>query len=214
MDNQQQKLNQHLIPIFEEVLPALANAGIKYWVFGGIGIAGIVGKFLRENKDVDVYVQEEDFLKAEPVLKRLCEEHGSWDADGWDLRYSMLKNNGRPKFDIFIKKVEHFSLVPVYKIEDGVEFRVLETFRLPNDALTQDLKTVDGFQFFSPPKDVLLALFRSLIERYIIHYNKPTPIDENSKHLIDARAVFSKEEVDEYIQRFNQRAKSLEMQTP
>jgi len=209
MTQENKPLNKHLAVIFEEILPALTNTGIKYWVFGGVGIAGIVGKFLRENKDVDVYILDDDFTKAESILRQLVENHGDWDADTWVLSYSMMKKTRRPKLELSIKGIERFSLVPVYKLADGVEFRVIETYKLPDKALVQELKSVNGFQFFSPPKEILLNLFRQLIERYITHYNKPKPIDENSKHLIDARAVFSKEEVDEYIRRFNEKVKPV-----
>ncbi len=213
MENEQQ-LNEHLAVIFNEVLPALTEAGIEYFVFGGIGNAGLVGKFLRENQDVDVYVEEKEFSKVEPVLKRLCEKHGGWDADHWAMRYSVLKHNKRPKLDIYINDVERFSVVPVYPVSDGVEFRVIEVFTLPKEALVQEERNINGYQFFSPPKEVLLIMFRALIERYIAHYNKPKPIDDGSKHLIDARAVFSEEEVEEYIRRFNEKAKIVEGSQP
>jgi len=64
-----QKINEHLGPVFEEVLLAISNVGIKYWVFGGVAVAGINGKYIRENQDIDIYVQEEDFWKLEPILK-------------------------------------------------------------------------------------------------------------------------------------------------
>ena len=133
--------------------------------------------------------------------------HGGWDADNWDLRYSMLKNTGRPKFDINIKHVERFSVLPVYRVSDGIEFRVLDSVKLSDQALVQELRTIDGFQFFSPPKDIIVQLLHALAERYISHYDKPKPIDENSKHMIDARAVFTKEESDGLIVRFNEKAK-------
>ena len=201
-----QELNEHLEVIFNEVLPALTDAGIKYYVFGGIGMAGIVGRFLRENKDIDVYVLENDFDKAEIVLRQLVEKHGDWDADTWVLSYSMMKKTRRPKLEISIKGTERFSVVPVYKVDDSVEFRVIETFKLSDEALTQELKTVDGFKFYSPPNDVLLDMFRSLIERYIAHYNKPEPPKEENRHIIDARAVFPKEEIDDYVRRLQEKA--------
>jgi len=207
VDENKETLNNHLAIIFDEVLPALTGAGIKYWVFGGVGIAGIVGRFLRDNKDIDVYIVEDDFTKAELVLKNLVEKHGDWDADTWALSYSMMKKTRRPKLEISIKGVERFSLVPVYKVADSVEFRVKEIFKLPSEALIQESKTIDEFTFFSPPNDVLLNMFRSLIERYIEHYNKPNPPDDNSRHIVDAMAVFTKEEVSDYVRRFNEKAK-------
>lgn len=209
----EQKLNSHLEVIFNEVLPALNDARIKYYVFGGIGIAGITGKFLRENKDVDVYILEQDFTKAEKVLRELVEKHGDWDADGWVFSYSMMKKTKRPKIELSIKGTERFSIIPVYKVDDGIEFRVVEVFKLPNEALIQEQKSADGFNFFSPPNQVLLEMFRSLIERYIAHYNKPEPPKEDSRHIIDARAVFPKEEIDDYIKRFSEKAKLVQVKS-
>jgi len=201
--------NKNLRVVFEEILPALSDAGVKYWVYGGVGIAGIVGRFIRENQDVDIYVLEEDFFKIETILKRLCEEHGSWDADGWDFRYSVLKINKRPKFDIFIKKIERFSVIPIYKIYNGVEFRTTETIRLSEKALIQELKSVCGFSFFSPPREVILDMFRSLIEKGIAtQYNKFELSKEGSKYLIDARAALSENEINDYIKRFNKKKKT------
>ncbi|HEY4520750.1 MAG TPA: hypothetical protein VJJ72_03055, partial [Candidatus Paceibacterota bacterium] len=96
---------------------------------------------------------------------------------------------------------------------DGVEFRVVETFKLPNEALNQAEKTVDGFKFYSAPDDVLLNMFRALIERYIEHYNKPEPPKEDSRHIIDAKAVFPKEEIDDYIKRFTEKANLVKTKT-
>jgi hypothetical protein len=204
---EENKTNSHLTQIFSEVLPALTNANIKYWVFGGVGIAGIVGKFLRENQDVDVYVLEDDFSKTEKILRELVEKHGDWDADRWVLSYSMMKKTKRPKLELSIKGVERFSVVPVYKISDGIEFRVIDILKLSKDALVQEQKSVNGFQFYSPPKNVLLDILRRLIEIYISHYKKPELPKENSKHMIDSRAVFSKEELNNYMKRFEEKVK-------
>ena len=210
---EQSKLNQHLAVVFEEILPALTDAGIKYYAFGGVGVAGVVGKFLRENQDVDVYVEAQDFSKIESILKMLCAEHGGWDADSWSLNYSILKKTGRPKLDINIKGTERFSVVPVYKTDNGVEFKVIDSTKLPDSALTQELRIVDGFKFFTPPKEIISMLLRALAEGYISHYNKPEPIDENSKHLIDARAIFTEEELADLVRRFNEKAKTVAART-
>ena|ERR1700741_1910188 len=45
-------MNEHLAPIFSVVLPELHRSGSKYWVYGGVAIAGIKGNFLRPNPDV------------------------------------------------------------------------------------------------------------------------------------------------------------------
>jgi len=185
------QFNQRLAVIFEEILPAFVRSGIKYWVFGGVGIAGVVGKFIRENQDVDVYVLDEDKERVENLLKKLCEIHGSWDGDKWSLSYSILKTAQRWKFDICIKGIKKFSVTPVYKVDGGIEFRAVEVKKLSNQALTQELREIDGYQFFSPPKSIIIQLLWFLAERYIQLFK------ENSKHLIDARALLTREEVEE-----------------
>ncbi len=184
--------NEHLALIFQEVLPALTSGGVEYFVFGGVAIAGVTGEFFRKNEDVDVYVVEEDFSKTESILRALCQEHGDWDADGWTLSYSQLKTTRRPKLDLSIKGVQLFSVVPVYKTPQGVEFRVLQVFMLPENALTQTARLVDGFQFFSPPDEVLFTLLRNLIQNY---KERGKPVEEYAKHLLDAKMVLPDEKL-------------------
>ena len=43
---EEQKLNNHLSVVFEEILPSLTEAGIKNWVFGGVGVAGGGGQII------------------------------------------------------------------------------------------------------------------------------------------------------------------------
>ena len=52
--------NTHLAPVFNEIFPLLIAQEIKYWVYGGVAIAGVKGSFGRKNADVDVFVLEED----------------------------------------------------------------------------------------------------------------------------------------------------------
>jgi len=184
-----QRLNRHLDVVFKEILPALTNAGIKYWVFGGVGVAGVVGKFTRETQDVDTYVLEKDFRKTELVLKKLVEQHGAYDADGWSLSYSMTKKFKRPKLQIFIKKVQVFEVFPIYKISNGFELRIIGpsgvgTRKLSSQALIQEIKTVNSFNFFSPPREVIRQLLRS--------YDNPKMANKSSKYLIDIETILEK----------------------
>jgi hypothetical protein len=201
-----QKINEHLGPLFEEVLPAISNAGIKYWVYGGIGVAGINGKYIRENQDIDIYVQEEDFWKLEPILKDLVEKHGAWDADNWTLTYSMLKRHKRPKFALNIKKVERFEVIPVYRIPGGIEFRVTDPTILSEDALIQEEKYLDGQPFFSAPESVVKKLLKDMVETRIQHYNKTEHITEDYKYILDMRSLFPEDVVHDVIERFNKKA--------
>jgi hypothetical protein len=204
-----QKINEHLGPVFEEVLPAISNAGIKYWVFGCVGVAGINGKYIRENQDIDIYVQEEDFWKLEPILKDLVEKHGAWDADNWTLTYSMLKRHRRPKFALNIKKVERFEVIPVYRIPGGIEFRVTDPTILSADALIQEEKYLDGQQFFSAPESVVKKLLKDMVEVCIKNYNKTEHIKEDNKYykyIVDMRSLFPEDVVRDVIERFNKKA--------
>lgn len=192
--------NQHLSIIFSEVLPTLTKADIKYWTHGGVAIAGVVGKFLRENGDVDIYILASDFPKAERLLRELCEYHGSWDADHWELGYSMLKKTGRPKLNLYIQKTERLSVVPVYPHPDGVDFRFVEPLILSDRVLMRERRTVDGFEFYSPPDDIVKYLHTYFMKWKIEYRNPQKIIDPNSKSMIDARAILTDEEVKQLVE--------------
>ncbi len=70
-------MNQHLEPVFEQVLPKITSANIPYWVYGGVGYASMVGHFYRSNPDVDLFVLGSDFENVENILENLCKEN-SW----------------------------------------------------------------------------------------------------------------------------------------
>jgi hypothetical protein len=183
------KLNRHLMVVLEKVLPAFTEAGIKYWVYGGIGIAGVAAAPVRDNKDVDIYVLSVDFPRVEPVLQKLCEMQNAADPDSWKIeKPGPIKETGRPKLELLIKRRERLSVVPIYKTDKGVEFRIKQSYPLPDTALNQELRTVDGFSFFTPPKEIIQILL----------LNKILEI----KHLIDAAAIFSKEEFGHVMETF------------
>lgn len=195
--------NEHLAVVFNEILPILTRENIKYWVYGGIGIAGIVKKFFRINQDVDIYVLNNNFAKVGRILKYLCKKHGGLDGDDWALRYSITKRTRRPKWDLLVKGNELVSAIPVYVTKKGVEFRVYNPFLLPEGALSQKLKKVGEFKFYSPSADVILYLFRILLEQYVAYHEDREPIDKTWKYLIDARTVLPKKEVSQFIARYN-----------
>jgi len=209
--NTESQFNQNLLVVFKDILPAFTKAGIKYWVFGGVGVAGILGKFIRENEDVDVYVLNEDFARVENLLKVLCEVHGSWVGDGWSLSYSVLKNTKRWKLDIYIKKEKKFSVIPISKTISGTEIRFAEVYYLSDKTLIQESRIIDGFEFFSPPRDVIIQLFRILTDRYLQQYNKKSA-DDISKVIVDAQAIYSKEEFAELIVKFKKKAELIASQ--
>lgn len=156
-----------------------------------MGVAGVVGKFIRKVQDVDTYILEKDFKKTELTLKKLVEKHGSHDADNWSLSYSMTKKFKRPKLQIFIKNIQVFEVYPIYKTPNGFELRVIGTTKvgtrkLSSKALIQEIKTINGFKFFSPPREIIKQLLCS--------YDNPKIINKNSKYVIDTKAILTREE--------------------
>lgn len=200
-------VNEHLAVVFNEILPILTRENIKYWVYGGVGIAGIVKKFFRANEDVDIYVLNNNFGKVGNILKDLCKKHGGLDGDDWALRYSITKKTRRPKWDLLVKGNELFSAIPVYATKKGVEFRVYNPFLLPEEALSQKSRKVGEFKFYSPSADVILYLFRILLEQYIASHEDRGPINKKWKYLIDAKMVLPQKEVRQFIDRYNNEEK-------
>ena len=203
------KLNDSIGVIFEHVLPSLTNTGIKYWVYGGIGVAGAVGKPVRSNGDVDIYVLNEDFSKAERVLQQLCEEHNVTNMDLWEIKLQKPLRTGRPKLDFFIRGRERLSVVPIYNTGNGVEFKVNKVFPLPDEALVQELKTVNEYEFYSPPRKIIKMLLCIMVEREIARYKGEKPVEEvlKGKRIIDAKAILSAGEFDQIGKRLREKEK-------
>lgn len=176
--------NRHLAPIFDELLPALEEAAIPYWVCGGVGVAGGVGRFVRENKDVDAYVREADFDATRAVVNGLCPSRGWELGDAKPLR-------GRRKFYVNIRGRERFSAVPVFDTSSGIEYRTDISLTLPPGAFERELREVAGFKFFAPPIAVAKALLRSF---YVEH---PKKFSLGSRRHTDAIALFTSSELEE-----------------
>jgi hypothetical protein len=182
--------NEHLNIVFEEILPVLENTGLVYWVSGGVAIAGIQGQFVRENEDVDVYVWAEDFEKTEKEIRKLCELHGSWDGDVWSYQYSMLKSTRRPKIDLLIRGKEVFSVTPMYKMSEGIEFRTPNRLMVSTANYVGDTVSVGSHTFVIPPKKVVGIVFLEYME---ILKNQGGFNDQglSQKYKIDAKVLYS-----------------------
>lgn len=187
----QKELNSHLAVVFKEILPAINDAGFKYWVYGGIGIAGVIGKFIRENNDVDIYVLSTDFDNIRKLLIELCSNKEDWKCED----AVPIKETGRPKLEIKKGKMEICSMVPVYKTEAGIEFRVKNIEVLSPQAIVQELKTIEGYNFFSPPRDIIKTIFRSFI------IERPDILNKGSRRICDITAIFTGAEIGEIQKR-------------
>lgn len=177
-------MNEHLVPVFREVLPALEAAGVPYWVYGGMAVAGIVGRFIRENDDVDLYVLDSGFERARTVLDELCLSRPNWRLqDSTPLL-------GRPKSGIYVADRELVSIVPVYPAL-GVEFRTKFAETLPrSEALAIERRRIDAGEFVTPSAAAIRQLLRSLIKE------RPETLLRHKRRL-DATAILTAEELRE-----------------
>ena len=175
--------NTHLKPVFEKLLFGLHEAGIDYWVFGGVGISAYIGKFIRNNKDIDVFVREADFTKATAVLKNVC------SLNNFELITHIPSDGGRPKNDIKIDGKELLSVMPVYLVGNIVEFRFGKVVdKYPVQILDKVKRNIDGNKFYTPRDEYIKQIFLNhLIAR-------PDKLNRQSVKT-DIEAVFTPEEI-------------------
>lgn len=110
-------MNENLEPVFNILLPGLESSGIDYWVYGGVSVAACAGEFIRDNKDVDVFVRDTDFEKGKSSLYKICVKYN------FKLIYIQPKNAGeKPKINIEIDNNERLSVIPGRREGDVVQF--------------------------------------------------------------------------------------------
>ena len=176
-------MNEHLKPVFNILLTTLENEELDYWVYGGVSIAALVGKFIRFNNDVDIFVKEDDFQKTKLILERICNKNGYLL-----INCPPLKKSQRPKIDIKIDRKEVMSVVPVYLNRENVEFRFwkgIETYS--NEILGKVKRNVSGYRFYSPRNEYIKKLF--------INYLQARKDKKgNEKLMIDAKSILTGEE--------------------
>jgi len=181
-------MNEHLEPVFKILLPALEEAGIDCWVYGGVGVAAFAGKFIRKNKDVDIFVKETDFGKTKLLLDNLC------NKNNYNLKSSISKETGRPKIEDKI-----FSVIPVYQKVNKVIFKYnknkldkLGNQEYPDKILERVERNILNYRFFTPQNKFIKEMF--------INHIKARP-DKNKRDNFkkDARAIFTSEEYEKYM---------------
>ena len=174
-------MNDHLEPIFKIILPSMKQAGINYWVFGGISISAYVGYFFRNNVDVDVFVLDEDFKNAMEILEKMCRKNNF-------LYKRSGKKDERPKFEIKIDGVERFSVIPVYKSKNIIIFEYNDgNQRYSCDILKREENNLSGFKFYSPSKNFIKEMFLNHIKA------RPDKVTRK-KIIMDAERILTKEE--------------------
>ena len=180
-------LNKHLEPVFEILLPELEKAGIEYWVYGGVSIAAFAEKFIRENKDVDIFVKETEFESTRSILDNLCNQNNFRL-----ISCKPLRRTQRPKLEIKIDKRERLSVVPVYLKDNMVEFRFekgLEKYRC--QILEKVERNISGYRFFTPPNEYIKSVFKNYLTSRPDKKNKP-------KIQTDAKAILTPNELDQF----------------
>jgi len=146
-------MNEHLAPVFEVVIPELDRSGSKYWVYGGVAIAGIKGEFLRFNPDVDLFVMEDDYGKIIETIAGLESELG-WRPEDADAERRKKRHWFAPD-----QKEDVLSVVPVFRAGDQTRFVFgRRTYTLQN-VLSSEVRTISGFTFVTPSTALIKELF-------------------------------------------------------
>lgn len=186
-------MNEHLTPIFTTVLPAIENAGIPYWVYGGIAIAGINGTFIRVNTDVDLFVLNEQYQATidliEPVGRKLR----------WRSQDTNFRNRPKREWFEYGNDKDLLSIMPVYKNDDRVRVIFQTSVNdYPVSLLTQQQRTLGPHLFSTPDNSYIKDLFiRNL--KYLIKSGKFRDRPElREKYEKDARVILSEAEIDSY----------------
>jgi len=175
-------MNEHLKPVLEVIIPALENAGIAYWVYGGVAIAGINGAYLRENPDVDIFVMSDDFDAAIALVNRFGAELNWEPCDA-------TRQRGRRKREWRIdgRREDIFAVIEVYPVGESVRF-VFGTDFIPESPLTAVRRNIEGYSFVTPSKEFIKELLMSKVNSRKLH--KP----RRKKLKIDAKVIMSEDE--------------------
>jgi|GEM_PF-1243426 len=146
-------MNEHLAPIFSVILPELHRSGSKYWVYGGVAIAGIKGKFLRPNPDVDLFVMEDDY---EDIIETIS---GLESKLGW--RHEDKDAKKRNKRDWFApnQNEDVLSVVPTFPAGDRIRFVFGHGSYTSQNVLTSEIRTTASFSFVTPSTALIKELF-------------------------------------------------------
>lgn len=146
-------MNKHLEQVFNVLLLGLERSGIDYWVYGGVSIAGFIGRFIRENQDVDIFVREVDFDRVKANLNELCAKNN------FQLREPVPLLNGRRKLEVIIDR-ERLSVVPAYIKDQKVILLFKRGAReYPMHLLEKIERNISGYRFFSPTNEYIKLLF-------------------------------------------------------
>lgn len=183
-------MNEHLEPIFDIFLSGLEEAGIDYWVYGGVAVATLAGKFIRKNRDVDIFIKEADMDDARSIVESRC-----YDQDFVWNECRLLKRDGflRPKLEVKRRRNELLSIVPIY-LKDNQAILVFGNGAraFSRDILYRVERDISGYRFYTPPDAHIREIFLNC-------FRHKRGWKERSDIKTDARVILSPEEFEEYF---------------
>jgi len=180
-------MNEHLEPIFKIFLSGLEETEIDYWVYGGIAIAAVAGKFIRKNDDVDIFVKEADIDSARSILESRCYDQGlvwnecqPFEKGGFSRRKLEVRKNQSRK--------EILSVVPVF-LETNEATLVFRNGvkKYPLDILERVKREISGNVFYSPSDSYIRKIFKDTFQGKSNWRNRNEIIE-------DARVVLTPDE--------------------
>ncbi|MFA7286732.1 MAG: hypothetical protein WC052_03685 [Patescibacteria group bacterium] len=185
-------MNEHLRPIFETVLPAIEAADIEYWVFGGIAIAGLEGRFVRKNNDVDIVVYREKYRGALDAIE------ASRDKT-WTYKDT---NFARPKREFFVpdRKEDILSIMPIYRNGATVTIQFQKSKKnFPTDTWGYQKRVIGSYSFFTPTQNALNELFIENLRYLAKRWAKGDKLDLKPKYEEDGRIILTPKEREEFF---------------
>ncbi len=187
-------MNEHLEPVFKIFLPGLEESDIDYWVYGGIAVAALAGKFIRKkgNGDVDIFVKETDLDNARSILESRCyDQNLTWN----ECKPFEKDGLSRRKLEVRIThtRIEILSVVPIF-LGDNEAVLVFGNGvkKYPLDILNRVKREISGNVFYTPPDLYIRKIFKDTFVGKRGWKNR-----EEIKE--DARVVFNPEEYRHYF---------------
>ncbi|OGK62600.1 hypothetical protein A2334_03500 [Candidatus Roizmanbacteria bacterium RIFOXYB2_FULL_38_10] len=186
-------MNEHLEPIFRIFLTGLEESEIDYWVYGGIAVAALVGRFIRKNgnRDVDIFVKEIEMDNVRSILESRC-----YDQDLIWNECRPFKKDGfsRRKLEVRRGRDELLSIVPVFLTtsEAILVFRN-GAKKYSKDILKRVERKISGNVFYTSSDTFIRKIFKDTF-RGKRNWRKRSEIME------DAKTALTPEEFRQYFQ--------------
>ena len=187
-------MNEHLEPVFRIFLTGLEESGIDYWVYGGIAVAALTGKFIRKNgnRDVDIFVKETEIDNARSILESRCYDQDLiWnecrplEKDGFSRRKLEVRKNQSQKDILSIVPFFLGTNEVVLVFRNGVK-------KYPLDILKRVKREISGNVFYTPPNLYIRKIFKDTFQGKKNWKNRSEIIE-------DARVVLTHEEFKQYF---------------